>query len=134
MKTALALMLFALPVVTQAQTFQSTTGESMDSFVLSIKADVSKLSKANGHVEVCGGIAKVDDRYTVTMTTGSELECAFDKPDGYTGVSLHTHPRNAAEGFSAADYDAGPGYLITRGFVYFQEGRGTAQRLFKPRQ
>lgn len=131
MKTALTLMLLALPVVTQAQTFQSAPGESMDSFVLSIKSDVSKLSKSSGHVEVCGGIAKVDDRYTVTMTTGKTLECWFDKPEGYTGVSLHTHPKEASNGFSEADYASGRGYLIERGFVYYQDGKGTSRRVFK---
>lgn len=133
MKTALALILFVLPVVTQAQTFQSAPGESLDSFIVRIAKDVTKLSRASRNVEVCGAIEKVDNVFRVTMTTGEKFRCEFSIGEGFTGQSLHTHPVNADMGFSDHDYSVGPGYLIQRGMVLHQDGSAKTVRRVKSR-
>ena len=127
---AAALLVLVGTTAARADTLVSQPGQSLDQFVMAVKADVSKASRAAGGVEVCGGIAQVGDTYRVTLVAGKALECAFTPPEGYTGTSLHSHPKEAAQGFSQADYSAGPGYLVTRGFVYHQAGAGTARRVF----
>lgn len=109
----------------------SQPGQTMDSFVMSIRKDLAKASRDAGGVEVCGGIAEVDGRYVVELVPGERFQCEFTPPAGYTGTSVHTHPKEAAEGFSSGDYEAGPGYMVTRGFVYHQHGTGTARRVLR---
>ncbi|WYV98977.1 hypothetical protein [Stenotrophomonas phage CM2] len=58
----------------------------------------------------------------------------LDKPDGYTGVSLHTLSQERGLRVSLRPTTMpGRATSITRGFVYFQEGRGRLSG-YSPRQ
>lgn len=137
MKTALAIMILIAPVVIQAkeatiyylETREGVSGQTMDEFARSIRKRVSRLSHRNS-AEVCGAIYLRDGRYGVDLvTTKNDMDCNMETPEGFTGVTIHTHPVTSPGLFSDNDYAAGEGYLVVTGNLYHQNGKGTVRKL-----
>lgn len=99
-------------------TLHSQPGESLDHFARRVA--VPALRYTNAHVvEVCGAIVEDGDGYRIDLgTTGEQFHCAIPE----AGVAtFHTHPADAAPGFSDADMK-NPGYLAVRGQLFHQDG------------
>lgn len=111
-----------------AQSFASEPGQDMDAFVMSIRKPVSALAREAG-VELCGAIRRDGDTFRVDLVRGERYSCEFTVGADYSGHSLHTHPWEAAPGFSDGDFLAGPGYMIWRGFVKHQAGQRAVRRV-----
>lgn len=128
---AVALALLANPAHVGAseihtiETLTGTKGQTMDEFAREIRRRVHRLShRHNG--EVCGAIYQRNGVYGVTVvTTKNDLACSMSVPEGYTGHTIHTHPNHSVGLFSEQDYRQGPGYLISDGVLWHQEGKGT---------
>lgn len=128
MRYVIAFLLLFVAAPVAAQEYVSTAGQTMDQFVMSIRKAVSAESRAAG-VELCGPIRQEGDRFAVTLVKGERFSCEFTRTATDTGHSLHTHPYEAAAGFSEGDYQSGAGYMIWRGFVRHQQGAGTDRRV-----
>lgn len=136
MKKIICSLLLALPVVTNAMTFESAPGESMDAFVYGIVSDTHKAT-IKAKAELCGIIQTNGQRYKLTLTTiGREDECYVEVPKiegqwSSTGVSFHTHLIKHGLRLSDADYK-NPGYMARGKIVIHQQGRGTERWVKAP--
>lgn len=111
------------------ETLTGTEGQTMDEFARQIRRRVHRLShRYNG--EVCGAIYQRNGVYGVEIvTTRSDLSCSMVQPADFTGHTIHTHPNHSHGLFSEQDYRQGPGYLISEGVLYHQQGRGTERNV-----
>lgn len=115
--------------VVPIETHTAEPGMSLDDFAKSIRKRVSRLGHRES-AEVCGAFYQRGGVYGVELvTSGRDMECVMDTPADFTGVTIHTHPVTSPGLFSEHDYNAGEGYLVLKGVLYHQRGKGTARRV-----
>ncbi|WPJ54340.1 hypothetical protein RCIP0075_00018 [Klebsiella phage RCIP0075] len=111
------------------ETHTAQPGMTLEDFAKAIRKRVSRLGHRES-AEVCGAFYQRDGVYGVKLvTSGREMECVMDTPADFTGVTIHTHPVTSPGLFSEHDYAAGEGYLVLKGVLYHQRGKGTARRV-----
>lgn len=117
-------------VIQSIESHVAAPGMSVEEFAKSLRKRFSRLGHRES-AEVCGAIYRRDGVLGVEIVTvGRGLECQMDVPEGFTGITIHTHPNTSPGLFSDHDYNAGEGYLILNTVLYHQNGRGTARRVY----
>lgn len=114
---------------TPAGYFQSEAGQTLDQFVMASRKGIMAFSRENRSREVCGMIQERGGIYSVQLVPGGAYSCEMPVVPDFSGHTVHTHPFDAAPGFSAADFASGPGYLIWRGNVSHQSGEKSVRRV-----
>lgn len=132
----LLLAALAFPVRAEVlDTVVSAHGEEKIAFVQRVARMMQAWTRKTGY-EACGMIGQAPEgRLGVVMETSREASTCLIQADDHppagwvmTEDDIHTHPEyrrgQYARSFSPADYDH-PGYLVERGRLWHQRGRGT---------
>ena len=106
----------------------STSGESLDNFVIRIAPKALEVSKA-ARATICGQIDGEEGHYTIQMKTDGYIsDCSLPK-SGRPYVLVNGMATEAREGHFSQENWKRPGYLVTPWTVKYQDGSSKRPRV-----